>query len=211
MDKNKVYIFDDFLTIKQQDFIELEINLHTLWRWRRSYYRTSKGKIQVTPPEASNYQKTKVKDNLFWDQYRPGQMHGEYYDINNGWSRWGDQKSITLPLDTLDLKYDIQRVKVNTNPKENPKNKNSCYAPHIDIENGGGWTGVYYVNDSDGDTVIFNELTMSPIRNNEEISVKQVIQNKRGRLVIFNQDSLHAGCPPIESDNRVIINYNFKI
>ena len=82
--------------------------------------------------------------------------------------------------------------------------------PHVDIEDGGGLTGIYYIDDSDGDTVIFNEYGNNPIRNNEEISVKQVIKNKRGRLVVFDQNSLHAGCPPIYSDKRLVINFNIK-
>ena len=82
--------------------------------------------------------------------------------------------------------------------------------PHVDIEDGGGLTGIYYINDSDGDTVIFNEKDNTPIRNNEEISVRKVIKNKRGRLVLFDQSLLHAGCPPIKSNQRLVINFNIK-
>jgi hypothetical protein len=222
MDKNKVYIFDDFLTLEQQDLVEKEIIKNTLWKWRASFsklfppptedeLKEMGGTMRPLAMDAPKNKKIKIKDNLFWNQSRPGLMVGEYYEMYSGWSWWSEKTSIISPLEALDLKYYIQRIKVNMNPKEIPQHKGSCYVPHVDIEKGGGWTGIYYVNDSDGGTVIFNELTNTPIRNNEEISVKQVVQNKRGRMVIFNQDSLHAGCPPIESDNRIVINYNFKI
>ena len=74
-----------------------------------------------------------------------------------------------------------------------------------------GFTAIYYLNDSDGDTIIFNEKTMDPFLNGEELSIKKRINNKKGRFVMFNQDYLHAGMLPINSDYRVVINFNFKI
>ncbi len=88
--------------------------------------------------------------------------------------------------------------------------KDKCIEPHCDI-NKGGWTAIYYVNESDGDTVIFNEKTHLPLLNEEELSIKKRVKNKKGRFVMFNQDYLHAGMPPIDSAYRVVINFNFKI
>ena len=82
--------------------------------------------------------------------------------------------------------------------------------PHCDM-NKGGFTAIYYVNDSDGDTLIFNEKTMDPFLNGEELSIKKRIKNKKGRFVMFNQDYLHTGMFPIKSDYRIVINFNFKI
>ena len=30
-------------------------------------------------------------------------------------------------------------------------------------------------------------------------------------LVMFDQDSLHAGCPPLYSNKRLVINFNIKL
>jgi len=220
-DKDKIYIIDDFLTPEQQDDIERETIKLTFWKWR-----ATSSKLFPPPSEdefklmgagsrplamdISKNSKFKIKDNLFWNQFRPGLMVGEYFEYGiNEWVWWAPKDIILMPLKFLNLDYQIQRIKGNFNPQEVIGNLGSCYTPHVDIENGGGWTAIYYVNDSDGDTVIFNELTNNPVRNHEELSVKQVIKNKRGRIVIFNQNSLHAGCPPIESENRIVINYNF--
>ena len=137
------------------------------------------------------------------------------FERYNGWAYWSSfvdfQNIILEPLKrTIGGKFEIQRIKINYNAQEIIEHKGSCYVPHVDIEGGGGMTGIYYINDSDGDTVIFNESGNEPIRNHQEISVKQVIKNKRGRLVIFDQNSLHAGCPPILSNKRLVINFNFK-
>ena len=113
-----------------------------------------------------------------------------------------------LPLS----KIDCVRIKANLNfPLNYQKNLNSVHqSVHIDApENHKSF--LYYVNDSDGDTVIFNEKTMDPVLNGEELSVKKRIKSKRGRFVMFNQDYLHAGMPPTKSDYRVVINFNFKM
>ena len=142
-------------------------------------------------------------------------MVAECFEAYNSWTWWSQnsnfQDTILQPLyKAINNKFEIQRIKINYNAREIREHEGSCYVPHVDIEDGGGLTGIYYIDDSDGDTVIFNEYGNNPIRNNEEISVKQVIKNKRGRLVVFDQNSLHAGCPPIYSDKRLVINFNIK-
>ena len=218
MDLNKIHIFDNFLSLEEQDELERQIIINTGFRWRSTYSRIFKppsieelGGSRPLALDAPKDGKIKIKDNVFWNQNRPGLMVGEYFEHGTGWVYGYDDRFITSPLKKLGLNYEIQRIKVNFNPKEIPEHKGSCYVPHVDIEDGGGWTGIYYVNDSDGDTVIFNEETNNPIRNNEEISVKEIINNKRGRLVLFNQNLLHAGCPPIESNYRIVINFNIKM
>ena len=217
-----IIIFDDFLSIEQQDEIEKQIIVNTLFRWKASYGGVFKlptkeelGDSRPLALDAPKDGKIKIKDNKFWNQSRPGLMCGECYEVFDDWVWWSKdpkfQKIMRTPLTALDSPYDIQRIKTNFNFQEVIENKGSCYVPHVDIEKGGGWTGIYFVNESDGDTVIFNEKGNEPIRNNEEISVKKVIKNKRGRLVLFKQNLLHAGCPPINSKKRIVVNYNVQL
>jgi|TARA_R110000803_G_scaffold149938_1_gene215393 hypothetical protein len=217
-----IKIFDDFLSLEQQDNIEREVLRNVHFRWRSSYSRlfpppnleeaTDSRPLAMDAPKDG---KIKIKDNKFWNQSRPGLMVGECFEYHHGWTWWSKrpefQRIITEPLEhTLGFPYTIQRIKINFNAQEIIENDGSCYVPHVDIEDGGGLTGIYYINDSDGDTVIFNEKDNTPIRNNEEISVRKVIKNKRGRLVLFDQSLLHAGCPPIKSNQRLVINFNIK-
>ena len=219
LNKEEIYIFDDLLDQETQDQLEDRFYKMVSWRWRASYARAiNKEELGNSRPLALDVPegfRIKIKDEKFWMQSRPGLFVSEFYDVWTGWVFNADQ-NIVLPVleafkNLTGLDYKIQRIKANFNSREVIENKGSCYVPHVDIENGGGWTGIYYINDSDGDTVIFNEKTNNPVRNQEEISVKQVVQNKKGRFVLFNQDNLHAGCPPIENDNRLVINYNIKL
>ena len=152
--------------------------------------------------------KLKVKDSNLISWNRPGLL--QCWTFENGeWNMCDGIQWIEDVLKYLPFKYELQRAKVNFNPQVNVS-KDECMHPHCDM-NEGGYTAIYYVNDSDGDTIIFNEKTMDPILNGKELSIKKRIKNKRGRFVMFNQDYLHAGMPPTKSDYRVVINFNFKM
>ena len=74
-------------------------------------------------------------------------------DRYRGWVFNADQNLVVPILESFKkltgLDYQIQRIKANFNPREVIENKGSCYVPHVDIEDGGGWTGIYYINDSE--------------------------------------------------------------
>ena len=72
------------------------------------------------------------------------------------------------------------------------------FPPHIDLSHP-HLTMLYYVNDSDGATKIF-----------EEESVVE-IEPKKGRVLFLSGDTLHCGSCPIESDKRILINFNFLL
>lgn len=86
-------------------------------------------------------------------------------------------------------------------------------APHIDISGLDNefadevLVGLYYANDSDGNTLIFNE-TESQI-SEKNLTIKAEITPKKGRLVVFNGKYLHAGNTPKENPSRLVININF--
>jgi hypothetical protein len=79
--------------------------------------------------------------------------------------------------------------------------KNAIAHPHIDSNFENSVSCIYYVNDSTGDTVIFDD----------DLNVMEKITPKKGTGVIFNSNLLHAGCyPNDENTPRVIINFLFK-
>lgn len=63
------------------------------------------------------------------------------------------------------------------------------YTPHTVM--------IYYVNDSDGDTIIFD--------GQEQISVAP----QKGKYVIFDGNLKHCGTSPIKHNHRLLINFNF--
>jgi hypothetical protein len=60
---------------------------------------------------------------------------------------------------------------------------------------------LYYVNDSDGDTILFDK----------NYKIVEKIKPEKGKFLIFDGDILHASSPPVKSKKRMIINLNIKI
>jgi hypothetical protein len=61
---------------------------------------------------------------------------------------------------------------------------------------------LYYVNNSDGDTRIFNKTE------NGEFEVVASITPKAGKFVLFNGEYYHAGSHPVASEYRSVVNFN---
>jgi hypothetical protein len=66
---------------------------------------------------------------------------------------------------------------------------------------------LYYVNDSDGPTVIYNEKY--PVDNFDDLSVNQMIYPKAGKAILFDGDRYHSSSAPVETSQRFVININF--
>lgn len=80
--------------------------------------------------------------------------------------------------------------------------------PHTDIDqNAKYYTAIYYVNDSDGDTIFFSANT--PINNVFKQTSK--VSPKKGRAVLFDGHTYHAGQLPTLHKNRCVINFNFTV
>jgi len=75
--------------------------------------------------------------------------------------------------------------------------------PHIDkieaIDNKYYKTAIYYINDSDGDTLFFDDA--------KNIVCRQT--PKKNTLVLFSGDLLHSAQLPIVSPKRLVVNINF--
>jgi hypothetical protein len=65
---------------------------------------------------------------------------------------------------------------------------------------------VYYVNDSDGDTFLFNEFYESG-KVPELFTLYNRVSPKKNRLVIFESNRYHASSNPKLNQDRFIINF----
>ena len=84
----------------------------------------------------------------------------------------------------------------------NLKNKD-VDTPHIDIlDRSNFFVVLYYVCDSDGDTIIYNERKES-----DQYTIKQRVSPKQGRVVIFDGRLYHTAEQPL-NNTRCIVNYN---
>ena len=82
------------------------------------------------------------------------------------------------------------------------------YEPHL--------TAVYYVNDSDGDTFVFNEtsddLTLQQsVKHADEnkFTIAGRVSPKKGKMMCFDGRHYHASMHPMQSTKRIAITFNF--
>src|SRR5262249_22323470 len=78
------------------------------------------------------------------------------------------------------------------------------FPPHVDIPKP-HWVMIYYVNDSDGDTLIFDKNYPDWAN----ATVVHAVGRKRGRAIFFDGRHYHCGTIPAQNDVRVVLNYNF--
>lgn len=99
------------------------------------------------------------------------------------------------------------RVKANCLVRDGTEEKYN--APHVDsTEIGNFWSLIYYINDSDGDTFIFDKFFPD-----SHIGLKPVSRftPKRGSAVLLPSNQYHASSNPIASKRRMVINHIFEI
>jgi|TARA_R100001460_G_scaffold27944_1_gene56108 hypothetical protein len=114
-----------------------------------------------------------------------------------------------IPLQILCLQegiffnlQDVVRAKVNLKFKQEAKENTFINPPHIDTNLSNSLIGIYYINDSDGDTIIYegnNINNLKPI---------QKINPKKGRMILMDGSTWHSASHPLKTETRMVINYN---
>jgi len=90
---------------------------------------------------------------------------------------------------------------------------NHMHPPHIDIVNTEHIAAVYYVNESDGNTVLYNQrytgndYSLFP----EQLDILVEVEPKPNRLLVFDGSLIHTGHSPSKNNYRVIINSDYYI
>jgi len=116
-----------------------------------------------------------------------------------------------LPVITA-IPYTIKqfiRIKMNLCVYAHTDNPNAHGMPHVDFTNVTKKaelliSAVYYINDSTGDTLIFDQR----FGQSAPLTVKTRVTPKKGRLVVFDGGLLHAGNTPKTNVPRLNINFN---
>lgn len=92
---------------------------------------------------------------------------------------------------------------------------------HIDTLNPNTIVGVLYINDSDGDTIVYdhkrlensgpdeNYKFINNLIDNNTLKIKERISPKKNRLVLFDGDYFHEGKLPTTHKNRLALNIIF--
>jgi hypothetical protein len=81
--------------------------------------------------------------------------------------------------------------------------------------------GLLYLNDSDAETVLYNENFKPEYNLNSpeyydkilkrEVSIKQKVECKENRFVMFDGYNYHSSTCPTNVNRRIVLNFNFEI
>ena len=187
---NKILVFDDVIDLEYQNIIkEILLGDRQYKGYDFPWYLTH----DVTKPAKAD------------SQLRPAFFHG-YVDY---------------PSELSSVFHDLFiRLIQNSCAKINRKNvdviqgrsfcqlpissdKMSVDTPHIDTKDD-HFVMLYYVCDSDGDTIIYNEQEKS-----DSYTVQKKITPKQGRVVLFDGSYYHTAEQPL-NNIRCVVNYNLR-
>ena len=187
---NKILVFDDVIDLEYQNIIkEILLGDRQYKGYDFPWYLTH----DVTKPAKAD------------SQLRPAFFHG-YVDY---------------PSELSSVFHDLFiRLIQNSCAKINRKNvdviqgrsfcqlpissdKMSVDTPHIDTKDD-HFVMLYYVCDSDGDTIIYNEQIKS-----DNYTIRKRVTPKQGRVVLFNGSYYHTAEQPL-NNIRCVVNYNLR-
>ena len=192
-----IKVIDNYLPKEYVDnierlFLKPEINNSSEIAWFYNDYTASKD---------ADYLK-KIKDNKhFYDSY---QFTHIFYNMGEKNSSHFD-KIVRILEDTKVNWKSIERAKANFTTNLTKYKPGDIVVPHQDINpNNDNYKNkkfisiIYYVHDTDGDTVFYDKECKKIIKK---------VTPKKGRAVIFDSLIFHSFMRPIKSEKRVVINF----
>ena len=171
-------VLDDLISPGYQDYIERTINDRD-FPW---FYLPSVSLSDVELDPFTGFSHTCFKDEGYQNRYSDMLLPVLYTAL-------GD-----IPLKHL-YRMRLGMFIKNQNPV-------GAHTEHIDYPKDDHKTLIYYVNDADGPTNIYDKRGGKII---------EQIEFKRGRCLVLDGKVWHSSSSPKESDRRIVINYNFKI
>ena len=196
---NQIYVIDDVVSKGYQDLLEHELtNQNAPWHFQRDIA------LDVNDPKA-------VK-NI--QGLTPGLSH-IFFDVDSG--------GVRSPLYNLTLPLMFEAfAKIDVKPKMIVQARSFMHIPladslrkeydnvHVDYGKD-HLVCLYYVNDTDGDTFIFDktfeDVPVGSDYSKVQWNIKQRITPKKGRCVLFDGRNYHSSSGPTK-DIRCIINFD---
>ena len=186
------YLPKEYVNNIEKLFLKPEINNSSEIAWFYNDYTASKDKDYID----------RIKNNKhFFDSF---QFTHIFYNMGEKNSSHFD-KIVKILEDTKVNWKSIERAKANlTTPLPNSK-PGDITVPHQDVRPNDNYyknkkfiSIIYYVHDTDGDTVFYD---------NECKKIIKKVSPKKGRAVIFDSLIFHSYKRPVKSDKRVVINF----
>jgi len=101
---------------------------------------------------------------------------------------------------------EFERIKFNVMFPNKNLTKIHHNVPHIDSFD--GWVLLYFVNDSDGDTLLFKQRYTGEVQ--DVAIVRHRVTPAKGKAIVFKSDIFHCSTNPIMSEKRIVMNVNFN-
>ena len=100
----------------------------------------------------------------------------------------------------------VQRIKANMLLQKDVSG-DAYNTPHVDVPTPGMKSLIYFVSDSDGDTVIFNET----FEYKKAPTVRKRVSPRKGKAIVFDSHTWHASSNPRTHQNRIVLNFIFDV
>lgn len=206
-DGDEIITFDELVPKSLQDSILLTVDGAQSFPW---YLLRRVGHTHL---HNIKYQDSNVIDGggFYHSAVDDGKIISKYYDYF--------RQILFFFTDKTKVEVDkIIRIRLRyTNQQKN--HSTDTYGPvHVDFTKYDFpyYTLLYYVEDSDGDTILFDKMFDPSIDNYEPEQIhglKQVYrqQPKQGTGLFFNGHRYHSGNYPIEYQTRIVINFDFTL
>ena len=188
---NDVIIIDDAISIVKQDEIE-QLFYSNYINW---YYLPTAARSQADSLTVRYKSKNAIDSSLFthmlWDE--DNKVNSPFFHL------------FVPIISAIPCVIDeLIRIKVNLTLPTGNSDSTLYNLPHTDSTILPNFiSAIYYINDCSGDTIIFNEFQ----DHTGEVTIKQRITPKKGRLVVFNGKLLHSGNNPVSDIPRLTANF----
>jgi len=107
---------------------------------------------------------------------------------------------------------DILRIRIRRTMRTPDTNETTYNTPHVDLIHDKPFlTFVYYIEESDGETIFFDQTYEKGSNASLKDSPKiiQKVSHKKGNGVLFDGFRFHAGNSPLKYTKRTVINFDF--
>lgn len=183
--------------------------------------------IDLVPESFSNYLLNEFENNVPWSFTPSASNVGDNYDLNDPNIRDSTQfvhgiigyNNATSPLfqsvvpivwflekETGIKIKNILRIKANCLVRDGTTGQYN--PPHVDVYEPGCMSLVYYINDSDGDTILFDKMIQQGHND-----LTPIVRNspRKGSAFMFPSNQLHASSCPVNSKQRLVLNFILEI
>lgn len=206
-DGDVIYVWDNFISTDFQNSILETLDHKNSFPW---YYLPKIGHTQF---DDLHYKDIKITDNVgfYHSVVDDGKIISKYYDYF--------RSMLFILAGELNISIDeILRIRLRLTTKIEGHTANNYAAPHVDFADFKSqyYTLIYYVDDSDGDTIFFDRV-FDPDQDiydpEVDMKLRPVFKStpEKGKAIFFNGHRFHAGNYPINFDSRIVINFDFTI